>query len=589
MTRTKKFDISWMQLYRQLLISACLHVIYFLLLYGGFRINVEWNISPENLFHLLTAHDSTIMEWFPNRGGDLVSVIWGVRVVLIAAGLTILGYFVWYRARLSDQFRFNNKAKFSNALLQEIVLLSIFLVFYLILYFYFKSQANFEDFAHFQIWLTRGWLLQLAFQVTLFVITRWESMKQWASRFFLQPSGPHGIAVLRILFAWWSIRVYEGKLLTMLPTVSLETKVGLPYVNWLVDLIPVSADLYTVFVGVGVVACWFIIFGFKTRLALIVNAICCFYIIAVPNFFGKLWHEQLIIWISWILALSNCYDVFSIDSLIRKRPFVNGPSYTFPIRLIWVQLGFIYFWAGFYKFWDCGFDWALGQTMINQVQLEWLQHYDKVPGLRLDLMPDLLKFGGFCVVLFELGYLLLILRNRTRWIAVFGGLAMHNMIGYLMYISFFHMLQVFYVFYLNFNRIIPFAYRPTQNETRYSKAALMAASAIVAINFLFGMFSIDSYPFSAYPKYAATIPENIIGKENNFRWESYGWLEYGILQDMKTEDVSDRVRDYWNIWKAHNPQLEKCAKVDARVIVRPVSPEGKSEADTLGLISTVLP
>ena len=156
MTRTKKFDISWMQLYRQLLISTCLHVIYFLLLYGGFRINVGWNISPENLFHLLTAHDSTIMEWFPNRGGDLVSVIWGVRVVLIAAGLTILGYFVWYRARLSDQFRFNNKAKFSNALLQEIVLLSIFLVFYLILYFYFKSQANFEDFAHFQIWLTRG-------------------------------------------------------------------------------------------------------------------------------------------------------------------------------------------------------------------------------------------------------------------------------------------------------------------------------------------------------------------------------------------------------------------------------------------------
>jgi uncharacterized membrane protein YphA (DoxX/SURF4 family) len=592
----------------QLFSSAGLHVFYFLILYIGFQVKVEWNISIENLLYLLIAPERTILEWFPNQGLQLLKGIWSIRVGVMAIGAALTWLFLTKRERLARLLRLNHHVRFDHALLQEVLALGIYLGPYLLAYFLLKSCFPKNEFGQFQIWVTRGWLLQLIFQSAIFGVTRWETLKGWAERFFLTPSGPYGLAILRVIFSWWSIQVYEGKLLTMLPTVSLKTKVGLPLVGWLIDIIPVGAELYTVFVWVGVTACWFVIFGFKTRWALIVNAVCCFYIIAVPNFFGKLWHEQLIIWISWILALSNCFDVLSIDSLIGKRPFVRSPNYTFPIRLIWIQLAVIYFWAGFYKFWDCGFDWALGQTMINQVQLEWLQHYDKVPELRLDLMPNLLKFGGFLVVLFELVYVLLIIRSKTRWFAVIGGLAMHNLIGYLMYISFFHMLQVFYIFYLDFNRIIPFAYRPAKVVRNYAKPAFLVASSLVMINFLFGMFSIDSYPFSAYPKYAATIPEKIeiiyfeaidqngnqidvhaVGKENNFRWESYGWLEYGILQDMEKEDVTDRVKDYWNIWKAHNPQLGHCTKVDAWVIVRPVSPEGKFEADTLGLISTVLP
>jgi hypothetical protein len=229
--------------------------------------------------------------------------------------------------------------------------------------------------------------------------------------------------------------------------------------------------------------------------------------------------------------------------------------------------------------------------MINQVQLEWVQNYDKIPNIRIDKYPYLLHFGGMLVILFEILYMFFLFVPRFRWFPLIGGLLMHNIIGYFMYISFFYLLQIFYLFYFNFNMFFDNINNITKVEEKISKLSFYVGAGIISINFIFGMFNVDSYPFSAYPKYSAIIPnkvkiihfncdclkENVhnIGKENGFRWEDYGWLENNIIKDYEEgKDVQIRLENYWTIWVSRNPQLEACDTIKVYLKERPVSPVG---------------
>jgi hypothetical protein len=175
---------------------------------------------------------------------------------------------------------------------------------------------------------------------------------------------------------------------------------------------------------------------------------------------------------------------------------------------------------------------------------------------------------------------------------------MHNIIGYFMYISFSMMLQAFYVFYINFNplfqRRAKAVVAPIVNT--YSRFAFGLGLAIVGINFCYGMFSIDSYPFSGYPKYSAIIPDSMsvirwdvytkdrkvlnahqVGKENGFRWEDYGWLEHNLIRDFEAGiNVNQRTEDYWKMWTNRNPELMLYDSVVATIVKRSVAPDGKN-------------
>jgi hypothetical protein len=432
-----------------------------------------------------------------------------------------------------------------------------------------------------------------------------EETIEYTKRYLLKPELPYNISIFRILFFLYLILIYTVKYFNVLPTLSLNSKFALPLIGWLINLIQVSAEIYTIFYYIGVISCLFIVIGYKTRIFLIINAVCVFYLIATPNFFGKLWHEQIVIWIAWIFTFSKCYDVFSIDALINKNKIYKNANYTFPIRLIWLQLGIIYFWAGFYKLWDAGFDWALSESMINQVQLEWVQNYDKIPSIRIDKYPYLLHLGGMLVILFEILYLFLLFKPRFRWIPAIGGLLMHNIIGYFMYISFFFLLQIFYLFYFNFNTFFNKININAIVEGKISKLSFYIGAGIISINFLFGMFNIDSYPFSAYPKYAAIIPNNIkiihfhcegleetvhnFGKKNGFMWEDYGWLEHNIIRDYENgDDVQKKLEDYWAIWKSRNSQLDICDTLKVYLQERPVAPEGINNVKFIGYMGTLI-
>lgn len=541
--------------------------------------------------------------WYPRFGLWLFVFVFVLKLFCL-----LLTFFISYKFLRQIKKHFDKSIPivdfpFNSFLIKQIIISSCLLVYYVGLYFLFRfySINNFSDF---QILIARAFLLQIVYQILRNGIKYRFVLADYLKRFFFEPQLPYSISILRILFFSYLAYIYLIAF-SMLPTVSLSTKVPLPFIGWFIAILPINAEIYTYFIYLGIVCCLFIVIGFKTRFFLIINSICVFYIIATPNFFGKLWHEQLIIWIVWFFMFSSCYDVFSIDASIKKTAVVKSANYTFPVRFLWIQFGIIYFWAGFYKLWDSGFDWSFGSSMVNQVQLEWVQSYDKVPGVRIDHAPIILYIGGLLAILFELTYILFILRPKWRWVSVFGGLIMHNLIGYFMYISFLAFLQVFYVFYFDFNQFFKKNINAIEIKKGYFRLSFYSGITILLINVFFGMFHIDSYPFSSYPSYSAIIPDKVkiidfrsskldrtvheIGESNHFRWEDYGWLEENLIKDFESgKDVQKRLVDYWTIWEKRNPQLKVCDTIEVYLIERPVAPEGKNKIVCLNKMGIIV-
>lgn len=588
--------------------------IYFLVallhgLYAGLYVffpYLEW------LFNLLSVALSgnyrEFQEAFPNHYYWLFIVSVPARIVALSLFLYVV-YRVSKRISRNYATREDWPVSIRPLLLRNVRTIAVAFAIYLLLYLLLnlRYEVRSHHYRILQLFAARGFLIQLSVQVLVNVLIHRKLILAYFRKYLFEPALPYNIAILRILFFAYMAMTYVHFYDSSGATLGLTSKIPLPYIGWLVELIPVNTGLYAVFAIAGAVSCIFIIVGFKTRWFLAVNAICCFYVVATPNFFGKLWHHQIIIWISWFFAFARCYDVYSIDSWLRKTPLLQRAEYTFPVRFIWIQFGIIYFWAGFYKLWDSGFDWALSRSMVNQVQLEWLQHYNTVPAFRIDKYPFLLYTGGILVILFELSYVLFVLKKAWRWVAVAGGILMHSLIGYFMYILFFSRLWIFYLCYIDFNMF----YKKrkgsvaTEKVATYSRKAFYFGAFILSMNFLAGMFNIDSYPFSAYPKYAMLIPGKIkvlrfecgdgrdvheIARQNHFRWESYGWLEENLIRDFgRGQDVRGRIEHYWEIWTRHNPQLADCDSVRVFIDIRPVSPEGKDSLKTIGYICTFIP
>ncbi|MBL4587154.1 MAG: hypothetical protein JKX84_08890, partial [Flavobacteriales bacterium] len=291
----------------------------------------------------------------------------------------------------------------------------------------------------------------------------------------------------------------------------------------------------------------------------------------------------------------------------KRKPLtkINPVSnYGFHLKIIWLHFGLIYFFAGYYKLWICGFDWALSGSMVNQVTIEWFENYDKIPNIRIDQFPTFLKVSGFMVILFEMTYAFLLFDRRTKWISIFGGLAMHNFIGKFMYISFAAMLQVFYVVFIPWNKIlqklklIKLKLPDAPELPRLSSVAIVGPLFILFMNLIYGVFNISSYPFSIYPVYAELVPDNVKyfdyrildkknkeldfreeGKKHGFRWENYSRSEYHIIRmweaDLGLDSVG--VRTMWKRWQLEVPTLANIDSVDVYVVERSLSPEKADE------------
>jgi hypothetical protein len=289
--------------------------------------------------------------------------------------------------------------------------------------------------------------------------------KRWRllSSFRFEKSSALNLAVARVVII--TTLVSKISLNYELSYSRLDRALIVPPLGWahLAAYVPRNPNLitilYVLFVAFGALA----IVGLYGRLACCMTSAIGFYLLTLPQLFGKINHDHNLVLFGFILAASPCYDTFSVDAIrdalraARHGHFLTAPTestvYADPLKAMMVLLGLIYFFPGAWKVGRAGVHWFSADNMrwmmarklleaphVTSIQM-WAMHH-----------PLLLAMGAAFTPLFELGFLFAILSPRTRPYAAACGIAFHNLTALLMNISFVS-LQMCYVIFVDWTRV----------------------------------------------------------------------------------------------------------------------------------------
>src|SRR5579884_534520 len=281
--------------------------------------------------------------------------------------------------------------------------------------------------------------------------------------FFTATTHPINLAIFRfVLFftMFSSVNISEVVWFSQIPAELRFMPTGL---GWLPHYLPINEKWATVSSALFRVFCLMGMIGLFTRVSTLLTLILGFYVLGIPQFFGKVSHYHHLIWFSAVLAVSRCADVFSCDAIFAawKRAdhgITDLPSpsriYALPLRFVWLLMGIIYFFPGFWKLGWSGLDWGLGENLKFRLYKTWIERgdWDWTPLFRIDRYPLLYKMAGTGVIVFEMSFIFLIFLPRLRILAALGGLAFHNLTNIFMRIPFWW-LQTCYVALFDWNAI----------------------------------------------------------------------------------------------------------------------------------------
>ena len=318
-------------------------------------------------------------------------------------------------------------------------------------------------------------------------------------RLLCVPTDPLNLAVLRI--------VVFGAILVFLPLSHAAQLAALPEAlvrvpagaAWLVAL-PRSATLVTWASWFLACSCVLAIIGWRTRLAVAAAAVLSFYVLGVPQLYGKVDHYHHLVWLAALLALSPCGDALSIDGRHRQK---TGPSirHGMPIRIAWLLIGTCYFFPGLAKVVSAHwFDPRNGQRLLD------VQRW--AAGLPPMQVPDALLLGAaVATVVLELGFVFLVFSRWRPW-AVAMALAFHLATFAVMGI-FFWSLILCYVALFDWSVLAPrrcSAAQPAPTTTADDEPGSLRRAAyaglVGAVLIAGAAFSVNGWPFASYPTFA---------------------------------------------------------------------------------------
>lgn len=523
-----------------------------------------------------------------------------------------------------------------------------------------------------RIWISRGILVSMFLHfVALFLFDRKWVLGTWRG-YWTESDSAKNLALFRIFFMFiltFHTAFHPLEHFLQRAALPASARVSLPYMGWLIHHIPISPDLYHVAIVLGVICGLMATLGIFTRYSLLAYSLLALYIFGVPNFFGKLNHNHILVWFPFLLSLGPAGDQFSIDALYKrlrgiKPPLIPHRKYALPLRMIWMQLGIMYLFAGLWKMWAVGLDWCLTDNLVNLMRWEWVENYDSVPWVRIDKVPWLLKIGGLFVIYFEIFFIILILKPGTRILTFFTGLGFHQSnfyflnIGFInlqrsyfslinweklmgriqqipskwwkagalialtialerllhgIYVAPFTLVLILFVLAPKLKRRLKFAVlrklvRRKQNisvsaEPKPRPAPrlalmLLLGGGLLGINAIHGVFSLNSWPFSAYPAYVDYLPDHMellrieaqypdgspinlyeAAEKAEFRKEELMRLEPGIIQYYHTGEIKTldkELRHYVDLWAAYFPELEQAAYIEMYLDAYPLAPEERN-------------
>jgi hypothetical protein len=527
-----------------------------------------------------------------------------------------------------------NENNYTYKLLKHVLLVLFYTILFVIIYYGIeKLHLDSQQFFFIQNLISKLLIVIIVIHGVSFFIFNKKTTLETIKVFIFQKSSAYNLAVFRILFFLFTIMNLVGpyidslKAWTYLPKTS---QVSLPGISWLMKVIPISPAIYETMVWLAISISILGILGFKTKWTLKIFLPIAFYLWAVPCFYGKLNHNQIMLWIPIILAFSPCSDVLSIDNYIKKikRNYItprHATKYGFPLAAIWMHLGIIYCFSGFHKLWDTGLYWALSDNIINQIQLEWVENYDIILGYRVDKYPILLKAGALILIIFEIIYPIFLLKPFTRWLNFTGAWILHLTAGFLLNIDFVNLRMMHFslINWVNVKKTIKsyikFKKTTPQSEAPYAQISLnkllkkpsyLIPLLLLAMNVLYGFAGINSWPFSAYPAYSAVVKDEIsiikleacdsdgqlidckdLGKQQQFRWENIRPFEERIAETYNANDSTAlrlQLKNYWELWANNVKGLENVTVVTMYLEKTKIAPELRNEilsSDYLGKVN----
>jgi len=326
-----------------------------------------------------------------------------------------------------------------------------------------------------------------------------------------------------------SLRVVVSALILISP--ELHRAVGLAAQPELLDFVPEGAHwlsalhltpssaqvLRVIALSSGALS----LLGFYSRTALALLTLSALPLYALSQFSGAVLHDMHLFWFSGLLALSPCGDVWALDGW-GSEPQRSAREYALPVALCRAFFGVIYFFPGFHKLLESGWEWAAAKHIIAQMHAKWFEMAE-VPGLRIDRSPFLCALGGHAVLLFELGFFPLVSWRKTRSLAALLGIGFHWATQAFFFIPFVSLWACYVV-------LAPWGLLRSGSSKRSSKASTASSSRFATLPAtLFGALLLaiaivqgvrgqtQAWPIACYPTFAAiaadTLPDLLVEAE----------------------------------------------------------------------------
>lgn len=308
--------------------------------------------------------------------------------------------------------------------------------------------------------LLRVFLLFGTAVVCLFVLERRSKL---LSNFWREKSHPLNLAIARIVIM--SVLISRTTLNYLLSYSRLHPALIVPPLGWahIAAHIPRNPALltvtYVVFIFFGVLA----IVGLYGRLSCLLTSLAGFYLLTIPQLFGKINHDHHLILFGIILAASPCCDTLSLDAIrdarrlalqgTRTQKLRASLDYGQPLKVMMILLGLIYFFPGAWKLCRVGLQWFSADNMRWTIAAKLLELGRFTPFQQWVIAHSyVLVAGAFFTIVFELGFAFSTLSPRTRPFAAVCGIAFHNLTGFLMNIRFVT-IQACYVILIDWHRV----------------------------------------------------------------------------------------------------------------------------------------
>lgn len=295
--------------------------------------------------------------------------------------------------------------------------------------------------------------------------------------------------------------------------------------TWIPRSVPAAVGIDVLFV---ICTCLALV-GLQTRVMCWLAVLSNFYLLSIPQLFGKINHNHHLVLFGFLLCLSPCGDALSVDAFLARRKgkgiptFVAATRYARPIQAVLVLMGVMYFYPGVWKIARNGFGWFTGSN-LHYIMIDKLAELGPSPFQHwVANNGPLLIAGSVFTILFEMGWVVLALNRRTRIAAIILGLAFHNLTRVLMNISFVE-LQLCYLFLIDWTAVLRFfspRVRAMQLSARqwlqtvpaaWSERSLGRSFKFTAALFATGMIlagmshSLTAWPVACYPTFEDTSP-----------------------------------------------------------------------------------